>query len=559
MKTCFLNHYSIGQRTAGLIALLLMSVGMLAQEPFSGDDNYDFTFGEESVEEYGLTVGNVAVTSENALNIFGGDYPSARYDKVTNTLTLNSCRYFGEVSSFILIDNLMDSLNVRLVGYSEVGGSAACLFNATSDITLNLMTDAAVPGKLVYDGDHVKERTVTLNFGTSGLTLKEGRNSKTIETADEIDGISYFGTAQFHDAEEGSSVYEDYPAWDYTGWYYTDAVVSDENSNLPPSVVSAETADGQISRMRSSGQDRIESLTLQYVPAGINAAMQVTLVDFDDEFGEFNDGTIQYVLAEFFAPVQVALMSLDGETTYAIGTLLDGSVTLTPNAPVTYDDVCLVFTSEQPFSFAPMAVKTVYAEASDMFDIGVTFGDRQWTTYCAPANLQVPEGLKAYIVTGIRDATVLTEEIDYLPQGEGLLLYKSEPAIADIEQYTTFALEDAVGEISNNLLVGTWEAASVPDLMMDHEKIFVLYNDGFTRATRGIIAAGRAYLPIGDNIVDDSAAARLSIVFDDDEMTGIRSQNSCLQSQNLYNLNGQRISRPAKGFYLQNGKKIVKK
>ena len=88
--------------------------------------------------------------------------------------------------------------------------------------------------------------------------------------------------------------------------------------------------------MKTSGSAIIKSLTFQYVPV--------------------SGGTIN-----------VALTSLDGGTTYATGTLANGLVTLTSTTPVSYDEVCLTFTSESAFSFVPMAIKTIELKSTNLY------------------------------------------------------------------------------------------------------------------------------------------------------------------------------------------------
>ena len=73
------------------------------------------------------------------------------------------------------------------------------------------------------------------------------------------------------------------------------------------------------------------------------------------------------------------------------------------------------------------------------------------------------------------------------------------------------------------------------------------------------IPAGKAYLQYGEYRAD---ARALSIVFDDDETTGLeRIENSESSIENaVYNLQGQRInSSLRKGLYIKNGKKVIVK
>jgi len=104
---------------------------------------------------YDLTVGGIQVTNKNASNIFGGDYPTAVYDNDTHTLTLNAIHYSGETEAFINIGSSIDELTVFLVGRSEIGYGAGYVFSAADECQVNIVTNAAVPGKLDYYFDNV--------------------------------------------------------------------------------------------------------------------------------------------------------------------------------------------------------------------------------------------------------------------------------------------------------------------------------------------------------------------------------------------------------------------
>lgn len=292
-------------------------------------------------QPYDLRVGGTIVTDKNASNIFGGDYPTAVYDNDTHTLTLNAIHYSDETEAFINIGSSIDVLTVFLVGRSEIGYGAGYVFSAAEECQVNIVTNAAVPGKLDYYGDNVyNEETVTLNFADSGLTL----NETVIEPIDGTDNISYFGTGQFHDGTDGVSGDDNFPYWDYSNpmWYYNSAVTTDHNSNLPPTVVSMETNDGYISSMRTNGNDVMRSLIFQCVPVENNAAVLLTV------------------------------KSLDGETTYASGTIEDGCVELAFQNGAAYDDIVFVFTSQSPFSFVPM---TFNAEMAETYGLEITRSD----------------------------------------------------------------------------------------------------------------------------------------------------------------------------------------
>lgn len=186
-------------------------------------------------------------------------------------------------------------------------------------------------------------------------------------------------------------------------------------------------------------------------------------------------------------------------------------------------------------------------------NISYASNSRQWASYYADEkSLETPEGLQANIVTAVAAEGVMVSPIDYIPQNVPILLKRTaqevtEPIMAKAYQ------DEETADVSSNKLAGTAENKAVKTI---EGNVYVLYNDGFTRATSGSIPAHRAYLVISD--VD--AGARLWI-WDDEDATRISTvgRGFATTSETLYNLNGQRVSQPSKGLYISNGKKRIVK
>lgn len=80
------------------------------------------------------------------------------------------------------------------------------------------------------------------------------------------------------------------------------------------------------------------------------------------------------------------------------------------------------------------------------------------------------------------------------------------------------------------------------------------------KSTGTIVGAGKAYLQIPTASI---SSARMDITFVDSETTGISTAeildgNKGKTSQEVFNLNGQRVVNPGKGLYIINGKKVLK-
>lgn len=106
-----------------------------------------------------------------------------------------------------------------------------------------------------------------------------------------------------------------------------------------------------------------------------------------------------------------------------------------------------------------------------------------------------------------------------------------------------------------NSFVGTYEAQTeVPEecLFLSGNKFW--YSTGVTQ-----MKAFRAYFDFYDVLSDpEDSGARVAICIDDDP-TGIVSVRRSEKSDNVYyDLSGRRVERPGKGFYIVNGKKILK-
>jgi hypothetical protein len=169
----------------------------------------------------------------------------------------------------------------------------------------------------------------------------------------------------------------------------------------------------------------------------------------------------------------------------------------------------------------------------------VTFASGQsWASYFTNSEtLEVPEGIVAYVLTGVNGGTLTAQAISKVPQDVPVLLEKTNNAVTTNDTYDV------------NLLRGTAEATSVTGI---EGVVYVLYNGEFVRTKSGTIPAHRAYL-----VLSSDAGARLSIGFDD-EATGIRNLEADGNGNDVwFSLDGQRFDKkPAKkGLYIHNGEK----
>lgn len=165
----------------------------------------------------------------------------------------------------------------------------------------------------------------------------------------------------------------------------------------------------------------------------------------------------------------------------------------------------------------------------------------------------VPQGMKAYVVTGVSGSKLVIEETTVLPPNTVVLLEKGS-AIS----FTKVPAEGAAP--GGNLLKHATAEVSVTT----ESSLYVLYNDTYVKATAG------SPIPTGKNYLDLSASTNAgtrgfyNILGEDDGSTGIsevksEGVNSEKWNGEWFDLQGLRLpAQPTKpGLYLHNGHKVV--
>lgn len=243
---------------------------------------------------------------------------------------------------------------------------------------------------------------------------------------------------------------------------------------------------------------------------------------------------------------------VDGEertdSTYSVPLTIDESTTLT-----FYQEA---FDSDGfPYYSETVSVTYTILPKTEL-NISFAQNSREWASFCADADLETPAGLQAYVVTDVQENGVSVSAISYIPQGTGILLKRTTESVEEPIMAKVYMEDGPQTEMPDNLLAGTAESKSVKSLQ---GTVYVLYNDGFTRATSGSIPAHRAYLTLGSGM-GQAVGSRL-LIWEDYEMTGVATipVDSVITPSVFYNLNGQRVSKPSRGLYIYNGKKQIVK
>jgi hypothetical protein len=334
-----------------------------------------------------------------------------------------------------------------------------------------------------------------------------------------------------------------------------------------------------------AGVENLEVVVSYYTTEENRAAGQYPIgnqdiVNVGDYYVRLVSGDPNYT----FEPVDVTFtINPKDLNNVALGTNISEEGIAYTGAPITLEDGTFVLTDTdidedliQDTDFnvtyannTPVGTATVLltgmgnytGQVSFTFDIvrnlDITFSEnRKWATYYAEENLQIPTGLKAYIVTNISESTVTVSEIEYIPQHVGVLLNYEGNIESLPNKFLAKAYTDAAEVFVDNLLQGTDAATAVSSITGG--VVYVLYNDEFVKSTTGTIPANRAYLVLDDAVYGGGNSRTLTIAIN--TITGIADVNATtLANGQYYNLQGMRMTQSRKGIVIVNGKKMFVK
>ena len=177
-------------------------------------------------------------------------------------------------------------------------------------------------------------------------------------------------------------------------------------------------------------------------------------------------------------------------------------------------------------------------------------GDGYWATFYSNAcNYVAPVGTQVFKVNLDGTSIAMTEIQDrVVTKGQGVVL-KSTTGNISMSKTTV----DSSDDYSGNSLTGTSVSITNPG------NAYVLNSSstkgvGFYKlSSNGTIGINKAYL-----VYDGSIGARSFFAFDD-VTTGIEMNNVDYNKGNdkVYDLQGRRVTKPANGIYIVNGKKVI--
>lgn len=412
-----------------------------------------------------------------------------------------------------------------------------------------------------YSNDHTDVGTVTITLTTTDKNFAQGETNPTktfnivaasVVVTAQNQTVTYNGTEQYFDNYESDDVEVDVQ-------YYASAEDREADANQLEVALNAGTY--YIKLVSGDENYTFEPVNVTFIiePKNLNAEGIDLWSEIDEEGVIYTGEPIEFEDGMF------GLMDIVNED--------ETDLTKDEDYTVVYSNNTNVGTATITLTGQGNYTGTLTIDFDIVRDLDITFDEtRQWATYYAAENLQIPEGLKAFIVTGIGESEVIVEEITYIPQHVGVLLTYEEEIP---EVCLAAAYDGATQEFEDNLLQGCSVATNVSTLATANNSIYVLYNNEFVKTTSGSIPAFRCYLE-----VNTGAEARLSIIVDDSNASGIDAtfMNREERTMGIYDLQGRRVESSIfnsplgsaacnkqessilkKGIYIINGKKVVVK
>ena len=143
-------------------------------------------------------------------------------------------------------------------------------------------------------------------------------------------------------------------------------------------------------------------------------------------------------------------------------------------------------------------------------DITINFeGENEWTTYYSSVNMVIPEGLKAYAVTGIdtkNGINLSTKEISFIPKNLGVLIQRTDKTKKDFSGMTMESDTKLEGVTPDEQhFLGT--LTGIEDFSKIDGVKYILVNDQFVQAVDGTLQANRCYI-----LLTEKEAEKVNVV-----------------------------------------------
>lgn len=521
--------------------------GTKLYEAAATSNNYSKTFTlssenqEETVAYSASTTSNVYyyAEAEDVLSGATSDLPAASNGKLggrqksssnyTELVTLPAGTW--QISTAVYVGNSGDhTVNFKVgdeVKWTFTKGATSGWYNATSE---NIVLTKAATVSVAVDGG-----------STTGIDWIYIKSANNFEVVGATDYTSVYRSANSPDytIKKGDTKvftfknYGKYPGESYNNWVM---VVREDGDDK--SVTRADFYDVTLDKhLDNDGNDGADDWALMSTDGG-RSRVGVDWGKFKEDMANaLVEATVTYDVEGNLTINAVATGAANGYKYYVdnVGHIT-GTGDLTINLSVDHSWLEIISVEQTAVGVtttaAGMGFATLYT------DLGLDFSG---TT-----------GLTAYTAT-LDGETVTLTQVNDIQAGTGVVL-KSE----DGSQNITYSLPVIN---SSSTVKGDLQGNATESTAYDAFDGYTLYmlainqsNEAqFTKVTDGSIAAGKAYLK-----VPTSASTRAFIVSFGDDATGIRAIESAENGdRQIYTLSGQRVTKPGKGLYIVNGKKVI--
>jgi hypothetical protein len=182
----------------------------------------------------------------------------------------------------------------------------------------------------------------------------------------------------------------------------------------------------------------------------------------------------------------------------------------------------------------------------------VVMTDAKYATFCAPFDVNVPYGMKAYTVQGVNEDTSLdmADVKDVIPANTPVIL--SGNSAKSLTAYGVAVPATTEG----GMLIGVYSDTEAPVgsyVLQNIDGVVGMYQ--VAEGEQPIVKANHAYLIVQTY----KAKAFYFSKKDADEATGINLTPALSESKEvIYNMAGQQVKKAQNGIYVINGKKVLK-
>lgn len=293
---------------------------------------------------------------------------------------------------------------------------------------------------------------------------------------------------------------------------------------------------------------------------GINsAAIDVTNVKFRDEV---TPADIQLTNPN-------AIIAVNGTVngTVATATNLPAALVGNPNLVVINEQGYIFPLGQLQFNddpWAPLYSKFFISTHDQGYRYSRTFAANAYATICLPATVTVadiPAGLSVYTFTGFDETTgiQMTKTTTDLVAGQPYLVHNTTSAPITLTCQGTGDLN-----LTTNPTTGVAQGSATmlatvkPIAHAEAAGKYIFQHNALCRVTD----AGTAFIP-GQcayfEVTTASAKANYPVQLDNVTITGITEVNATNADETCYDLQGRHVAHPAKGVYIVNGKKMIRR